>query len=95
MNNADIEKIELHNETITEIKLHELTMGDVEDPYLYAAEPLYKWEKSEQGQWVMAHATEPPVFYCGPDLVGLGFVVSVWGKLRSQDLTYYTLRWGH
>jgi hypothetical protein len=94
MNDDVITKIEVHNEVITEIKLHELTMGDVEDPYLYAAGPLWEWEKSEQGQWVMAHATEPPVFYCGPDPVGLGFVVSIWGKLRSPDLTYYTLRWG-
>ena len=76
------------------IKVHEITMGDVEDPYLYAAEPLHKWEKSEPGQWVMAHATEPPVFYCGPDPVGLGFLVTVWAKLQGADLTYYALRWG-
>jgi hypothetical protein len=25
-------------------------MGDVEDPELYAAQPLYEWQQTEQGQ---------------------------------------------
>jgi hypothetical protein len=85
----------MNSDDITKIKLHEITMGDVEDPELYAAEPLWEWQNSEQGQWVMAHATEPPVWYCRPDPRSFGFVIGIWGKLRPQDLTYYTLRWGH
>jgi hypothetical protein len=39
----------------SDICVHEFTMGDVEDPDLYAAQPLIEWEKSESGQWVMLY----------------------------------------
>jgi hypothetical protein len=31
--------------------LHEFTMGDVEDPYLYAAFPISEWQATEHGKW--------------------------------------------
>jgi len=40
-------------EEVRTIVVHEFLMGDVEDPDLYAADPLIKWEQSEIGQWVM------------------------------------------
>lgn len=42
--------------------VHTFNVGDVEDPFVYAAEPIWKWENTEQGKWVMAHATETPSF---------------------------------
>jgi hypothetical protein len=38
-------------EETKELTVHEFTMGDVEDPDLYAAEPLYKWQESAEGKW--------------------------------------------
>jgi hypothetical protein len=34
---------------ISTVVVHEFTMGDVEDPDIYAAEPLLAWQKSEAG----------------------------------------------
>jgi hypothetical protein len=47
----------------TDVKVHEFNMGDVEDPDLYAAQPLYEWQQSEQGKWIMEHAVEPPFWH--------------------------------
>jgi len=54
---------------MTKLKVYEFPMGDTEDPEIFAAEPLYRWEKeTEQGQWVMEHAVEQPVLYIGPNM---------------------------
>ena len=47
-------------EEVREIVVHEFTMGDVDDPDLYAGEPLWQWQQSEEGQWIMDHAVETP-----------------------------------
>ena len=44
---------------IHKIVVHQFYMGDVEDPDIYAAEPIWNWEKSEQGQflkWILLPA---------------------------------------
>ena len=33
-------------EEVREVVVHEFILGDVEDPDLYAAQPLYEWEHS-------------------------------------------------
>ena len=30
----------------------EIQMGDVDDPYLYAAFPISEWERTEEYQWL-------------------------------------------
>jgi hypothetical protein len=76
------------------ITLHSFTMGDVEDPYLYAAFPISEWQKTEHGRWVMEHAIDPPTFYCNPDPNTYGFKVDITGELSDKDCTYFKLRWG-
>jgi hypothetical protein len=44
---------------VQKINFHSFGMGDVEDPELYAAQPLYEWQQTEQGQWVMEHCSDP------------------------------------
>jgi len=73
--------------------LHEFTMGDVEDPYLYAAFPISEWQATEHGKWVMANVTEPPVFHISPDLNTLGFRVVITGNLNPRAETYFRLKY--
>ncbi len=76
------------------VKVHEFTMGDVDDFEIYVAEPLLKWEKSEQGQWVMANASEVPYWTSGWDLNSYGTKVSIIAELKEEDATYFNLKWG-
>lgn len=73
--------------------LHEFRMGDVEDPELYAAAPLYEWQKSEVGQWCMEHCVEAPSFNVGTDMHHYGFKITVVGILKEQDYTYWRLKY--
>lgn len=82
---------------IVEIKtvvVHAFTMGDVEDPELYAAEPLLQWQNSEQGAWVMEHAVETPVWHRHHDYVSYGYKFAITAKLSDRDYTYWALKWG-
>jgi hypothetical protein len=48
---------------IHRVQVHEFKMGDVEDPDLYAAQPLYDWQTSEMGEWVMSRAVDTPEWH--------------------------------
>jgi hypothetical protein len=79
-------------EEVREVVVHEFTMGDVEDPDLYAAEPLWKWQQSEAGQWVITHAVETPSWYRIPDQLQYGYKYQIRAKLTGARLTEYLLR---
>lgn len=73
--------------------LHEFTMGDVEDPYLYAAFPISDWQKTEHGKWVMANVVEPPTFHVTMDHRTYGYRVVITGDLNPQAATYFNLKY--
>jgi hypothetical protein len=75
------------------VVFHTFTMGDVEDPELYAAEPLYKFMQTEQGQWITANCPDPQ-FIVRPDFNLFGYKVTVYGELEDRLATAYLLRWG-
>ena len=76
------------------IQVHSFKLGDVEDPEIYAAGPLYDWEKSEPGSWVMYNSLTPPTYYIGGDPYHWGYVVRVMADLTPEDTTYFSLKWG-
>lgn len=68
-------------------------LNDVDDPEIYAAEPLYEWQQSEQGQWVMNHSIEQPYFQIAVDHVTYGYQCKIYADLVESDLTYFKLKW--
>ena len=76
------------------VVVHSFTMGDVEDPDLYAATPLIEWEKSEVGKWVMANAVETPSWHRSPDAFHMGYRYQIRAKLRGPALTEWFLKYG-
>ena len=78
----------------SDVVVHHFPMGDVEDPDLYAAQPLYDWQQSEAGTWVMAHAVEPPFWVRQPDVSSYGYRYYIVARLREQDQTFWSLKWG-
>lgn len=88
----------LVDDKVIEVKtvvVHRFLMGDVEDPDLYAGQPLMEWQNSEQGAWVMEHAVEPPVWNRVTDPYNYGYQYAISAKLTTKDLTYFYLKWGN
>jgi hypothetical protein len=73
--------------------VHKFRMADVEDPQLYAAEPLYKWEHSEPGQWIMKNSIETPTWNLVPNLDIYGHEVIIKAVLKPEDYTYWKLKY--
>lgn len=74
--------------------VHTFSQSDSEDPDLLVAEPLYQWENSEAGKFVMTNAKEPPTWhrYLHPEMYG--WKVTITAELEGPALTEYLLRWG-
>jgi hypothetical protein len=79
-------------EEVRELVVYEFNLGDVEDPDLYAADPLWKWQESEIGKWIMTNAVETPAWYRIPDPMQYGYKYQVRAKLTGPRLTEYLLR---
>lgn len=79
---------------IYNVTVHQFRMGDVEDPDLYAAEPLYNWQQSEMGKWVMKHAIETPMWHRATDYQSFGLRYAITAKLKDKDYTFWQLKWG-
>ena len=76
-----------------QIVFYSFAMGDVDDPEIYAAQPLWEWQQSEQGQWVMAHCADPK-YSIGPDGASWGHRVRIYGEVSDKDATFFKLKWG-
>ena len=67
-------------------------MGDVEDPALYAAQPLSEWQDSEAGRFVMAHAVEPPYWTRSINPLSYGYLYVIVARMRESDQTFFKLK---
>lgn len=77
------------------IVVHRFVIGDVDDPDLYAAQPLWEWEKSEAGKWVMEHAIGQPQLGKALDYRTYGYQYHIVADLKDKDVTFYNLKWGN
>ena len=77
-----------------DVCVHEIRMGDVEDPDLWVAEPIWKWQESEPGRFVMEHAVEKPYWTRHLDFTSYGHVYRVVARLSEQNELFWTLKWG-
>jgi hypothetical protein len=92
----EINKYMLIDDRVDEVHsviVHRFKMGDVEDPDLYAAQPLWAWQQSEMGAWVMEHSVETPMWHrqANPNQYHTDYAVQAW--LRGADYTYWVLKW--
>lgn len=76
------------------VVVHRFRMGDVEDPDLYAAQPLWEWQESEMGKWIMARAVDTPEWHRRADISNYGYQYAVVAKMKDVDYTFWVLKWG-
>lgn len=74
------------------VTFYSFTMGDVDDVDIYAAQPIYEWQQTEQGKWVMENASDLK-YYTSPDLVTFEYKVIIRGNLEGKQAKEYFLRW--
>ena len=67
-------------------------MGDVDDVDIYAAQPIYEWQQTDHGRWVMSHAQDLK-YYTAADPTTFGYRITIRGELEEHAATEYFLRW--
>lgn len=72
-------------------KVHKFRMGDVEDPDLYVAQPIYEWQQTEQGKWVMKHGSEHQ-YHMHMAPVHYGYEITITAYITAKRWTEYCLR---
>ena len=79
-------------EECREVTVYTFCVGDVEDPDLYAAQPLCEWEKSDAGQWVMKHAVDVPRWHRLADPMTYGYRYAISARFMGPASTEWLLR---
>lgn len=77
------------------IVVHTFTMSDVADVEIYAAQPIWEWQQTEIGKWVMAHSQPEPYWTMGFSTTSYRHQVTIVAQLQDQDATYFQLKYGH
>lgn len=72
---------------------YKFRMGDVEDPDLYAAQPIWEWQQTDPGKWIMEKAVEPPTWHRHAEPMTYGYQFAITAKLKDIDYTFWTLKW--
>lgn len=68
-------------------------MGDVDDIDIYVAQPIYDWQQTAKGRWVMENA-HSLTYLTQPDENYWGHRVAIRGEITDpKKITEYFLRW--
>ncbi len=77
----------------SDVCVHEFTLGDVEDPEIYAAGPIWDWQQTEAGCWIMEHAITKPYWTKAIDYPTYSIRIRIMARLSDQDQTFWRLKW--
>jgi hypothetical protein len=66
-------------------------MGDVDDVEIYIASPIYDWQQTDHGKWVMTHGKDP-AYHIHADPITYGYQVTITAHITPKRWTEYILR---
>ena len=76
--------------------VHTIYMGDVEDPDLFVAEPMYKWQIGEIGKWVMENAIHNSVvWHRHIDNNTYVYQYIITAEFEDADATFFMLKYNN
>ena len=85
----------LHNNMVLESKqiiVHTIRMGDVEDPDLMVAQPIWEWQQTDAGKWIMENSNPAPSWHRHTDFNTYGHIYQIRAYLTHKQLTFYKLK---
>ena len=76
----------------TEMIVHAFRVADAEDPDIYAGEPLWEWQQTEAGKWVMENAVEKPSWHRNLDHMTYSYQYQIRARLTPEQITFFELK---
>jgi hypothetical protein len=77
---------------MTEIIVHTIRMSDVDDPDLMVAQPIYEWQQTEAGKYIMQHSNPSPSWHRHVDHMTYGYSYTIRATLTPEQKTFYKLK---
>jgi len=77
------------------VVVHRIRMGDVEDPDLYVAQPIWEWQQTEMGKFIMEKALDAPMWHRQTDPMTFGYQYAITAYLKDVDYTFWCLKWAN
>ena len=78
---------------ISDIVVHEFRLGDVEDPDLMVAQPIWEWQETEAGKWIMENSSPTPSWHRNHDIYSYGHIYQIRAYLTHKQLTFWRLKY--
>jgi hypothetical protein len=78
--------------TITHV-VHTIKMGDVDEPDIMVGEPIYEWQQTDAGKWIMGNSNPTPSWHRTTDVYNYGYIYQIRAYLTHKQLTYYKLKY--
>ena len=73
--------------------VHTFRMGDVEDPDLFVGQPIWEWQQTEMGKWIMENSAPTPSWHRYADPMTYGYEYHIVAYLTPKQLTYWKLKY--
>jgi hypothetical protein len=78
-----------------DVCVHTFRIGDVEDPVLYAATPLWEWQQTDSGKFIMEHAEEKPYWTSSLNHLYSAYEYKIMARLSEHNEIFWKLKWGN
>jgi len=72
---------------------HRFMVSDVDDPDIHAAQPLYEWQQSEAGKWMMENSNPTPLWERQRDNLTYGTRYVIKAYLTPKLHMYWKLKY--
>jgi hypothetical protein len=82
-------------EEIHKVVVHKFKVSDSEDPDIYAAAPIWEWEQSDQGKFIMEHAVDKPIWLRNISYASYSYDYIIVAELEKKKLSEFYLKWGN
>ncbi len=95
INHMDNSKLQWPSEegsSTIEHTVHTIRMGDVEDPDLFIAQPIYEWQQTEAGKYVMSNSAPEPMWLRSVNPSTYGYDYKIKAYFTPKQLTYWKLK---
>jgi hypothetical protein len=90
---AEIKIVDNKPVRFRDVRVHEIKIGDVEDPDIYVAVPMWDWQQTAAGKFVMEHAVDKPYWIRYTDPSGYYQVYCIMARFSEQNETFWRLKW--
>ncbi len=87
-----LQKYQVYDDHVYERRVvHKFIMGDVDDVEIYVAQPIYEWQQTDHGKWVMKNGRDPQ-YHINADPISYGYQVVITAHITPKRWTEYVLR---